>query len=124
MGIAFRARARALDCYEAIVLVCCVLRVKYWSLEAANRDACAGVQFVFFFLYGNMQVALAFLLSCFFRDTRTANVTCWIWVLGAGLISRFLLEPLFAAGQWWVIPLELIPTFGAYRCASVVAMNP
>ena len=74
------------------------------------------MQLVFYLLYGNMQVAFAFLLSCFFRDTRTANVACWIWVLGAGLLARFLLEPLVIANRWWTTLVQLIPTFGAYRC--------
>jgi hypothetical protein len=76
------------------------------------------VQLIFFLLYGNMQVAFAFLLSCFFSNSRTAVVTTWIWVAGSGQFAANLLDGLFAKGHWWVILLELIPTAGAYRCAS------
>jgi hypothetical protein len=64
-----------------------------------------------------MQVAFAFLLSCFFNNTRTANVCCYIWLLGAGLFAGYLLDNVFAADRWWATLLHLVPTFGAYRCA-------
>ena len=76
---------------------------------------CAGVQFLFYFLFGNMQVAFAFLLSCFFRNTRTANITIWIWVLGSSLIANFLLFSMYAQERWYAILLQLIPSFGAHR---------
>jgi uncharacterized membrane protein YgdD (TMEM256/DUF423 family) len=62
-----------------------------------------------------MQVAFAFLLSCFFSSTRTANVCCYIWLLGAGLFAGNLMDSVFAADRWWATLLQLVPTFGAYR---------
>lgn len=76
----------------------------------------AGVQLVFYLLYGNMQVAFAFLLSCFFSSTKTANIGCRIWLMGSGLVAFFLLESLFVKGRWWVTLVHFIPTFGAFRC--------
>jgi hypothetical protein len=78
-------------------------------------NAYAGVQIIFYLLYGNMQVAFAFLLSCFFSSDRTANVCCYIWLVGAGLFAGNLMDSVFAADRWWATLLQLVPTFGAYR---------
>ena len=86
-----------------------------WSLQRGEHVTCAGVQMVFFFLYGNMQVAFAFLLSCFFTNTRVANISTWIWVLGAGLFAGNFLDSVFIDDDWWSLPLQFIPTFGAFR---------
>lgn len=74
-----------------------------------------GAQILFYALFGNMQVAFAFLLSCFFSGTRSANITCWIWILGSALFGQFLLENVFANERWWAVLVQLVPTFGAYR---------
>lgn len=107
-------------CLFLVTLYCSISSMpceilKYTYIAAVSVRFCAGVQIVFYFLYGNCQVAFAFLLSCFFNNTRTANVTCWIWVLGAGLFAGNLLDSVFAAERWWAVLVELIPTFGAYR---------
>lgn len=78
------------------------------------------VQLVFYLLYGNMQVAFAFLLSCFFTSSRTTNVATWIWVLGSGLFAGNLLDAVFAANRWWSLPVQFIPTAGAYRYDSML----
>jgi hypothetical protein len=75
---------------------------------------------VFYFLYGNTQVASAFLLSCFFANTRTANVTCWIWVLGSGLFASILMPNVFVSDKGWVTIVQFIPTFGAFRCVASI----
>jgi hypothetical protein len=62
-----------------------------------------------------MQVAFAFLLSCFFTSSRTANVATWIWVLGSGLFVGNLLDSIFAADRWWALLIQFIPTAGAFR---------
>ena len=78
---------------------------------------------MFYLLYGNMQVAFAFLLSCFFTSTRTANVATWIWVLGSGLFAGNLLDSVFAAGKWWSTLVQFIPTAGAYRWVTCSAQT-
>lgn len=77
------------------------------------------MQLVFYILYGNVQVAMAFLISCFFSKARTANITTWIWILGAGVFAAQLMENIFAEGRWFSVLLQIIPTFGVYRCALV-----
>lgn len=79
-----------------------------------------GVQLVFYIIYGNVQVAFAFFISCFFSNARTANITTWIWVLGAGLFAAQLMDNIFAEGRWFAVLLQIIPTFGVYRCAPSV----
>lgn len=76
------------------------------------------MQLVFYLLYGNVQVAFAFLISCFFSKARTANITTWIWVLGAGVFAAQLMENIFAEERWFAVLLQIIPTFGAFRCAG------
>lgn len=71
----------------------------------------------------DVQVAFAFLLSCFFTSSRTANVATWIWVLGSGLFAGNLLDSVFSAGKWWSLLVELIPTAGAYRCVHFFPSN-
>lgn len=80
----------------------------------------AGVQIIFYIMYGNMQVAFAFLLSCFFSGTRVANIVCWIWILGSALFGQFLLNNVFANERWWAVLVQFIPTFGVYRCAQTL----
>eukprot|EP00892_Ulva_mutabilis_P007665 jgi/Ulvmu1/5270/UM022_0064.1 len=84
------------------------------QLEYFQRNT-IGVQLVFYIIYGNVQVAFAFFISCFFQNARTANITTWIWVLGAGLFAAQLMDNIFAEGRWFAVLLQIIPTFGVYR---------
>lgn len=79
---------------------------------------------MFYLLYGNMRVAFAFLLSCFFSNTRTANITIWIWVLGSSLFANFLLVNVYARDRWWATLVQLVPTFGAHRSVFLSTACP
>ena len=46
-----------------------------------------GVIFVLFFLWGNVLVALAFLLSVFFEKSRTSSVVGYIIVFASGILA-------------------------------------
>lgn len=89
------------------------------SCRFPDRIRLAGVQIVFYFLYANVQIAFCFLLSCFFSKARTATVVGFMWVFGAAILANQLLEPFFIDERWFTIVLELIPTFGAQRCACL-----
>lgn len=80
------------------------------------------MQLVFYLLYGNVQVAFAFLLSCFFSSSRFALVTLWIWVIGSGIFAASLLGNIFRDAHTWVVFLEIVPTVGVYRCAHRAAL--
>jgi hypothetical protein len=78
----------------------------------------AVLQFAFYFLYGNLQIAWTILVSTIFSSTKTATVASYLWVFLSGLVANVLL-PFFL--QSTVVPsglvtvLQLIPAFSLYR---------
>jgi ABC-type transport system involved in multi-copper enzyme maturation permease subunit len=52
----------------------------------------AGIQVIFYFLYGHSMIAFAFLLSSVFSSSRTAVVAAFIYLFASGLIGSLLLE--------------------------------
>ncbi|RDX64090.1 ABC transporter A family member 8 [Mucuna pruriens] len=50
------------------------------------------IQFVFFFIYINLQISLAFLLASLFSNVKTATVIAYIGVFGTGLLAGFLFQ--------------------------------
>ncbi|KAF3437771.1 hypothetical protein FNV43_RR20527 [Rhamnella rubrinervis] len=76
------------------------------------------IQFVFYFIYINLQIALAFLAAAFFSNVKTATVVGYICVFGTGLLGGFLFEffvedTSFPRG--WIIVFELYPGFSLHR---------
>ncbi|KEH31922.1 ABC transporter A family protein [Medicago truncatula] len=102
---------------SAIYMLCfvifgSVLGLKFFTLNDYS------IQFVFYFIYINLQISTAFLLSSFFANVRTATVTAYIGVFGTGLLGGFLFqffvqETSFPRG--WIICMELYPGFALYR---------
>eukprot|EP01023_Acetabularia_acetabulum_P005392 TRINITY_DN12195_c0_g1_i1.p1 TRINITY_DN12195_c0_g1~~TRINITY_DN12195_c0_g1_i1.p1 ORF type:complete len:655 (+),score=81.99 TRINITY_DN12195_c0_g1_i1:604-2568(+) len=74
-----------------------------------------GIQIIFYFLYGNCQIAFAFLVSCLFGTAKTAVVAGLLWILASSLIGAIILNNLYQNDRWYVVLLELVPQFGAYR---------
>jgi hypothetical protein len=77
-----------------------------------------GVQIVFYFLYGNLQVAFCFFLSCFFTKSRTAAITSYLWVFMSALFAEQLLDTIISNSRWFTPIVELVPTFAVFRCVS------
>ncbi|TYJ98619.1 ABC transporter A family member 7-like [Cucumis melo var. makuwa] len=76
------------------------------------------IQFVFYLLYINLQISLAFLTAAWFSNVKTAAVIAYILVFGTGLLGGFLFQffledPSFPNA--WIIVLELFPGFALYR---------
>ncbi|KAK7411461.1 hypothetical protein VNO78_02894 [Psophocarpus tetragonolobus] len=76
------------------------------------------IQFVFYFIYINLQISLAFLLASMFSNVKTATVIAYIGVFGTGLLAGFLFQffvqdTSFPRG--WIIVMELYPGFALYR---------
>ncbi|XP_068647444.1 ABC transporter A family member 7-like [Aristolochia californica] len=76
------------------------------------------IQFVFFFIYINLQIALGFLAANVFSDLKTASVIGYAWVFGSGLLGGFLFQffvedTTFSRG--WVLVMEIFPGFSLYR---------
>ncbi|EOA12027.1 hypothetical protein CARUB_v100080380mg, partial [Capsella rubella] len=76
------------------------------------------IQFVFYFIYLNLQISIAFLLSSIFSKVKTVTVVAYILVYGTGLLGNFLFQPLLenqSASEELIICLELYPGFSLYR---------
>ncbi|KAL2935160.1 ABC transporter A family member 12 [Bienertia sinuspersici] len=76
------------------------------------------IQFVFYFIYANLQVSLAFLATGLFSNVKTASVVAYLLVFVTGLLGNFLFQgllqqPLFP--RLWIIALELFPGFSLFR---------
>ncbi|KGN64250.2 ABC transporter A family member 7-like isoform X1 [Cucumis sativus] len=76
------------------------------------------IQLVFYLLFINLQVSIAFLMASTFSDVKTAEVSAYICVFGTGLLGGFLFQffledPSFPHG--WIILMELYPGFLLYR---------
>ncbi|XP_027330167.1 ABC transporter A family member 7-like [Abrus precatorius] len=89
-----------------------LLGLKFFTLNDYS------IQFVFYFIYVNLQIALAFLAASIFSNVKTATVTAYIGVFGTGLLAGFLFQffvqnTSFPRG--WIIVMELYPGFALYR---------
>ncbi|KAH0691725.1 hypothetical protein KY290_019919 [Solanum tuberosum] len=76
------------------------------------------IQFVFYFIYINLQESLAFLVAAFFSNVQAATVIGYIMVFVNGLLSSFLFQfflqdETFSRG--WIIVMELYPGFSLFR---------
>uniref|UniRef100_A0A0E0QQB8 ABC transporter domain-containing protein n=1 Tax=Oryza rufipogon TaxID=4529 RepID=A0A0E0QQB8_ORYRU len=76
------------------------------------------IQFAFFFIYINLQIALAFFVASFFSSVKTATVIGYIYVFGSGLLGAFLFrffveDRTFPNG--WLLVMEIVPGFSLYR---------
>ncbi|KAM1080974.1 hypothetical protein EV1_015435 [Malus domestica] len=102
---------------SSIYMLCFVIfgsgiGLKFFSLNAYS------IQFIFYFIYINLQISLAFLVAAMFSDVKTATVIGYIFVFGTGLLGGFLFQffvqdTSFPRG--WIIVLELYPGFSLYR---------
>ncbi|WJX89982.1 Phospholipid-transporting ATPase abca7 [Trifolium repens] len=89
-----------------------VLGLKFFTLNDYS------IQFVFYFIYINLQISLAFLLASFFSNVKTATVTAYIGVFGTGLLAGFLFQFFIQDSSFprgWIIFMELYPGFALYR---------
>ncbi|URE23121.1 Universal stress protein family, partial [Musa troglodytarum] len=76
------------------------------------------IQFLFYGLYINLQIVLAFLAGIGFSDVHSAAVVGYIYVFGSGLLGSFLFQfyiehPEFSRKTLFI--MELIPGFSLYR---------
>ncbi|XP_022159341.1 ABC transporter A family member 7-like [Momordica charantia] len=102
---------------SAIYMLCfvifgSVIGLKFFTLNDYS------IQVVFYFLYINLQISLAFLTAAWFTNVRTAAVIAYIFVFGTGLLGGFLFQffledPSFPNG--WIIAMELYPGFALFR---------
>ncbi|XP_039117389.1 ABC transporter A family member 7-like [Dioscorea cayenensis subsp. rotundata] len=89
-----------------------VIGLKFFTLNYYSLQA------VFYFVFINLQIALAFFLAAFFSDVKTATVIGYIYVFGSGLLGAFLLQPFIEDTSFsrnWVLIMEIVPGFSLYR---------
>ncbi|XP_006659380.2 ABC transporter A family member 7-like [Oryza brachyantha] len=106
--------------FLALSAVYMVVFVVFGSLIGLNffKTNSYSIQFVFYFIYINLQIALAFFVAAFFSSVKTATVVGYIYVFGSGLLGEFLLrffveDTSFPKG--WIVVMEIIPGFSLYR---------
>nr|VDD50808.1 unnamed protein product [Brassica oleracea] len=76
------------------------------------------LHFVFYFLYINLQISVAFLASSAFSKVETASVVGYIYVFGSGLLGCFLFQFLIedlSFPRHWIFVMELYPGFSLFR---------
>ncbi|MCD7455440.1 hypothetical protein HAX54_028127 [Datura stramonium] len=69
------------------------------------------IQFVFYFIYINLQVSLAFLVAAFFSNVKTATVIGYMMVFANGLLAAFLFQFFLQDESFprgWIIVMELL----------------
>ncbi|KAF5836372.1 hypothetical protein DUNSADRAFT_6008 [Dunaliella salina] len=98
-----------LACKQSLTLVMIQRHLKRRPMQSA------GVQAVFYILYGQVQMAFTFFLSSLFSNSRTAVVAGYVYVLASGLLGFLLFQPLMDQAYWWLWLIELIPAFALYR---------
>ncbi|KAI4374543.1 hypothetical protein MLD38_012525 [Melastoma candidum] len=89
-----------------------VIGLKFFTLNDYS------IQFVFYFVYINLQITLAFLAAGFFSNVKTATVVGYICVFGAGLLGGFLFQSFVQDASFprsWITVMELFPGFTLYR---------
>ncbi|KAF8088887.1 hypothetical protein N665_0527s0007 [Sinapis alba] len=96
----------------SLVIFGSVIGLKYFRLNSYS------IQFVFYFIYLNLQIAFAFLVSSIFSKVKTVTVVAYILVYGTGLLGSFLFQPMLETQSFpeeWIVALELYPGFSLYR---------
>ncbi|KAK6123284.1 hypothetical protein DH2020_042961 [Rehmannia glutinosa] len=76
------------------------------------------IQFVFYFLYINLQIAVAFLVADLFSNVKTATVVGYMLVFGTGLLGGFLFQFFLQDSSFpraGIIAMEIYPGFSLYR---------
>ncbi|KAI4336022.1 hypothetical protein L6164_014600 [Bauhinia variegata] len=102
---------------SAIYMLCFVIfgsliGLKFFTLNDYS------IQFVFYFIYINLQISLAFLSASMFSNVKTATVIANIGVFGTGLLGGFLFQYFVQDTSFpgaWIVVMELYPGFALYR---------
>ncbi|XP_074285015.1 ABC transporter A family member 7-like [Silene latifolia] len=76
------------------------------------------IQVVFYFLYVNLQIAVAFLVAPLFSNVLSARAVGYLLTFGTGLLGGFLFQYFVQDTTFpraWVIVMELYPGFSLFR---------
>ncbi|KAK9049056.1 hypothetical protein SSX86_031977 [Deinandra increscens subsp. villosa] len=75
------------------------------------------IQFVFYFIYINLQISIAFLVAAFFSNVKTAAVVGYITVFATGLLGAFFFQFFLqdrSFSRVWIVVMELYPGFSLF----------
>ncbi|XP_047048205.1 ABC transporter A family member 7-like [Lolium rigidum] len=102
---------------SAAYMILFVLFGSFIGLEIFRSNS-YGIQFLFFFIYINLQIVFAILLASFFSSVNTASVISYIYVFGSSLLGEALLKLFIEDATFprlWLVVMELVPGFSLYR---------
>mmetsp|Transcript_12303 Transcript_12303/g.40386 ORF Transcript_12303/g.40386 Transcript_12303/m.40386 type:complete len:2003 (+) Transcript_12303:62-6070(+) len=77
-----------------------------------------GIQILFYFLYGCVQVSFAFCVKSLFKTTKAATVTGYLYVFGTTIASQVIIDEFIESkviSNASLVALECIPCVGLYR---------
>ncbi|KAL7161466.1 hypothetical protein ACSBR2_042016 [Camellia fascicularis] len=94
------------------VLSCSILDIEFFE---ANDYS---LQFVFYCVYLNLQIAFTFLAAGIFSKVKTSSVIAYAMVFGTGFLGSFYVgkkvdDPTFSRG--WIAVMELYLGLALYR---------
>ncbi|XP_058110850.1 ABC transporter A family member 7-like isoform X2 [Magnolia sinica] len=76
------------------------------------------IQFIFYFVYLNLQITLAFLAAAVFSQVKNATVVGSMYVFGSGLLGAFFFQSYIedtTFSRLRLMTMELLPGFSLYR---------
>ncbi|CAL9031668.1 unnamed protein product [Prunus brigantina] len=85
------------------------------------------IQFVFYFIYMNLQIAAAFLVASMFSNVKACTAIGYILVFGTGLLAENLFRSFIedaSVSRRGIILLQLYPGFSLYRGLYELAQYP
>jgi len=75
------------------------------------------VQFVCYFLWGNLLASLSFYSSAWNATARPAVLLAVVWVIISGFMANLMMVQYIESGPEWIAKvLEFVPAFGLFRC--------
>ncbi|KAF6159969.1 hypothetical protein GIB67_033053 [Kingdonia uniflora] len=104
-------------CLSLVYMLCFVLFGSIIGLKFFRLNDYT-IQFVFYFIYINLQISLAFLAATVFSNVKTATVIGHICVFGSGLMGAYLFQFFIedeSFSRGWVVVMECFPGFALYR---------
>ncbi|KAH9623722.1 hypothetical protein KSS87_006304 [Heliosperma pusillum] len=102
---------------SVIYMICFVIFGSLIGLKIFTSNDYS-IQFVFYFLYINLQIAVAFLVAPLFSNVLSARAVGYLLTFGTGLLGGFLFQYFVQDTTFpraWVIVMELYPGFSLFR---------
>ncbi|XP_010689557.2 ABC transporter A family member 7 [Beta vulgaris subsp. vulgaris] len=102
---------------SAIYMICFVVFGSLIGLKIFTTNDYS-IQFVFYFLYINLQISMAFLVAPIFTNVLSARAVGYLLTFGTGLLGGFLFQNFVQDTSFprgWIIAMELYPGFSLYR---------